>query len=290
MSRLKIGIVGLGSVGSIVAEILARMGISHFMLIDFDTVEEKNLDRLTNVKKDDIGRSKVDAIREGIMASSSSQNVKITCIEYSICEKTGFRSALDCDVLFSCVDRPWARQILNFIAYNHLIPVIDGGIMVRTNKTNTRIIGADWKANTVGFKRPCLECLGQYKTENAIIEKHGLFDDPHYIKGVDPAKLGDFHENVFVFSSHLASLEVLQMLNLFISPSGVSVVGQQIHHFVTGTMDTEIDQKCHQNCYFQATIGKGDYAEINVCREHLVAERARKKRTSEWDTSNIAEG
>ena len=39
LSRLKIGIIGLGSVGSMVAEILARTGISNFTLIDFDSVE-----------------------------------------------------------------------------------------------------------------------------------------------------------------------------------------------------------------------------------------------------------
>ncbi|MEJ7678745.1 MAG: ThiF family adenylyltransferase [Segetibacter sp.] len=46
LSRLKVGIVGLGSVGSIVAEILARTGVSNFTLIDFDAVEEKILTAL----------------------------------------------------------------------------------------------------------------------------------------------------------------------------------------------------------------------------------------------------
>lgn len=130
-------------------------------------MEEKNLDRLTNVFKGDIGRAKVYAIKEAIERSATSPNVSIDCCEYSVCERKGFEYALNCDILFSCVDRPWARQVLNFIAYAHLVPVIDGGIMVRTNKRNTNIVGADWKAQTVGFKRACLECLGQYRTENA---------------------------------------------------------------------------------------------------------------------------
>ena len=164
LSGLKIGIAGLGSVGSIVAEILARTGIANFTLIDFDAVEEKNLDRLTNVFKEDIGRAKVLAVADGIRKSATAPKIKINSCEYSICEKQGFETALDCDIIFSCVDIPWPRQVLNFIAYAHLIPVIDGGILVRTNKRNTNIIGADWKAQTVGYKRACLECLGQYKT------------------------------------------------------------------------------------------------------------------------------
>ncbi len=138
ISRLEVGIVGLGSVGSIVAEILARTGVSNFVLIDFDSVEEKNLDRLTNVFSDDIGEAKVSVIAKSIRRSATAPKVEITECEYSICEIEGYKRALDCDVLFSCVDRPWPRQVLNFIAYVHLIPVIDGGILVRTNKRSVR--------------------------------------------------------------------------------------------------------------------------------------------------------
>lgn len=275
LSRLKIGIVGLGSVGSIVAEILSRSGISNFTLIDFDRVEEKNLDRLTNVFKSDIGRFKVLTIKEAIERSASSPNIAIDCCEYSICEKEGFESALNCDILFSCVDRPWGRQVLNYIAYTHLIPVIDGGIMVRTNKRNTNIIGADWKTQTVGFKRACLECLGQYKTENAVLEKSGMMDDPTYIKGLKESSFVNAHENVFAFSSHLASMEVLQMLNLFIAPFGIADIGQQLHHFVTGSMEVTTSNKCHENCYFSSVVGRGDFTGIQAWGEHKIAENIR---------------
>ena len=278
LSRLRVGIVGLGSVGSIVAEILARTGISNFTLIDFDSVEEKNLDRLTNIYKEDIGTAKVLAIKKGIERSASAPNISVNCCEYSICEKKGFEAALNCDLLYSCVDRPWPRQVLNFIAYSHLIPVIDGGILVRTNKNNTKIIGADWKAQTVGFKRACLECLGQYKTENAGLEKSGLLDDPSYIAGLNKSVFFDAHENVFVFSSHLASMEVLQMLSLFLAPSGVADIGQQMHHFVVGKMDVEISKVCDEHCFFPTIVGKGDKSNVEVIAKHKVAEHARKQR------------
>lgn len=281
LSRLKIGIVGLGSVGSIVAEILARTGIANFTLIDFDAVEEKNLDRLTNVFKEDIGRAKVLAVADGIRKSATAPKVKITCYEYSICEKQGFETALDCDIIFSCVDRPWPRQVLNFIAYAHLIPVIDGGILVRTNKRNTNIIGADWKAQTVGYKRACLECLGQYKTKNAVLEISGKLDDPEYIKGLDKSKFLDAHENIFAFSSHLASMEVLQMLTLFIAPSGVADVGQQLYHFVLGTMDIDSGKGCHEKCFFQSVIGRGDLSGVTVYGKHEIAVVSRSLRTKE---------
>lgn len=278
LSRLKIGIVGLGSVGSIVAEILARTGIANFTLIDFDTVEEKNLDRLTNIFKEDIGRAKVLAVADGIRRSATAPNVKINCCEYSICEKEGFETALNCDVLFSCVDRPWPRQVLNFLAYAHLITVIDGGIYVRTNKKNNNVAGADWKAQTIGYERCCLECLGQYKTENVSLEMNGMLDDPDYIKSWAQSKIVNAHENVYAFSSHLASMEVLQMLSLILAPAGISDVGQQLYHFTIGTMDIEREKRCHVNCFFPSIIGRGDFTDVTVYGKHKVAEDSRNTR------------
>lgn len=278
LSRLRVGIVGLGSVGSIVAEILARTGIAHFTLIDFDAVEEKNLDRLTNIYRSDIGRAKVSAIADAIRRSATAPATIVRTSEFSICEEIGFKQSLDCDVLFSCVDRPWPRQVLNFIAYAHLIPVIDGGILVRTNRFNTNIAGADWKAQTVGHQRPCLECLGQYQAEHAALEMDGKLDDPAYITGIDPSRFLDAHENVFCFSNHLASMEVLQLLNLVLAPAGMADVGQQMHHFVIGTLDVDRTKTCHPSCFFQSIDGKGDSVGITVYTDHKVAEQKRQER------------
>src|SRR6188472_125556 len=46
LARLRIGVVGAGSVGAMVTEALARSGVQDITLIDFDTIEFKNLDRL----------------------------------------------------------------------------------------------------------------------------------------------------------------------------------------------------------------------------------------------------
>jgi hypothetical protein len=72
-----------------------------------------------------------------------------------------------------------------------------------------------------------------------VPEISGKPDDPEYIKGLDKSKFLDAHENVFAFNSHPASMEVLQMLTLFIAPSGIDDVGQQLSYFVLGTIDIE---------------------------------------------------
>lgn len=59
ISRMTAGIVGVGSVGCIVAEALARIGVGEIILIDPDKVEKHNLDRLLYGTIKDIGRHKV---------------------------------------------------------------------------------------------------------------------------------------------------------------------------------------------------------------------------------------
>ena len=229
--------------------------------------------------REDVGRAKVFAMKDAIARAATSPRLDVQCVEYSICEEEGFNASLDCDVIFSCVDRPWPRQVINFISYGHLIPAIDGGILVRSNKDNTRLVGADWKVHTAGYGRPCLECLGQYKTANAILEKDGKLDDPSYLQGLDKSQYQEVHENVFPFSSNVASLEVLQLLRLILAPSGLSNIGQQTFHFVTGEFERDKSHSCDPNCFFPSVQGKGDSAGIQVFGKHPIAEKARNKRS-----------
>src|SRR6266568_2421005 len=207
LARLRIGIVGLGSVGAFVAETLARMGLTRFALIDFDHVKPHNLDRLVTATEADIGRLKVEVARARILAVATAKSVDVRAVPYSLVEEDGYRAALDCDVLFSCVDRPRGRHVLNHMAYGHLIPVIDGGIAVRFKQG--RFSGADWQLQTVAPGRPCLECLETYDQGDVSTEAAGVLDDPSYLKGLPSDHRFKRNENVFPFSANLASLEVL---------------------------------------------------------------------------------
>ena len=117
LSRLRIGIVGLGSVGCIVAEAIARIGVSKITLIDPDSVEEHNLDRLLYASETDVGELKVELAERKIRGHATSNDIQITALPMSVRERTAYEAAIDCDVLFSCVDRPVGRDVLNFVAY-----------------------------------------------------------------------------------------------------------------------------------------------------------------------------
>ena len=83
------------------------------------------------------------------------------------------------------------------------------------------------------------------------------------------------NENVFPFSSNLASLQVLQMLSMVISPLGIPYVGTQHQHFVTGTLDIDRCHNCHAYCPFPSLAGKGDTCGIEATGEHPKAREIR---------------
>jgi molybdopterin-synthase adenylyltransferase len=105
VARLHVGIVGAGSVGSIVAEAFARTGVERITLIDFDTVEKVNLDRLLHATEEDAAaaRSKVEVLAAALRRGATAHNFQVETCEYAVSEEVGFRNALDCDVLFRCV-------------------------------------------------------------------------------------------------------------------------------------------------------------------------------------------
>ena len=159
LARARVAIVGLGSVGSLVAEALARMGISDLVLIDHDRIEERNLDRTAGAKADDatFRRLKVEVAERNVRTVATAASLAVLPVAKSLLAEEGLKAALDADVIFSCVDRPWPRHVLNAMAYNDLIPVIDGGIYALVD--GDTFVHANWRIHTVGPGRGCLVCI-----------------------------------------------------------------------------------------------------------------------------------
>lgn len=254
LARLHVGVVGLGSVGALVAESLARVGVGKMTLVDFDVIEEHNLDRVLHAHADDVAarRSKVALARVALLRSATHPDVEVHAVKASVCEPEGWQAGLDCDVLFSCVDRPWPRHALNGAAYSHLIPVIDGGIRARTSSKGW-LTGAEWRAHIAAPGRRCLQCLGQYHPADVTTERQGLLDDPKYIEGLPQDHPLRARQNVFAFAMSAASFEVLQLITMVVAPSGKADVGAQLYHAVAGVLDVDV-RDCEANCLFSGEL------------------------------------
>ena len=258
LARLHCGVVGAGSVGAIIAEGLVRMGVETVSLIDFDKVKEHNLDRLLHATIEDIGRLKVEVADEILRKHATADNIDIRAYPHAVTRENGLKAALDCDILFSCVDRPWPRQVLNMLAYAHQIPVVDGGVRISLTPSK-KLRSADWRAHVALPGRPCLECLGQFDPAHVVMERQGQLDDPSYIEGLPFDHFIRRNENVFAFAMNAAGLMMLQFLSLVVKPAGLSNTSAQLYHFVTGTLDTDSLDDCKPTCLFKDHIGSGDH-------------------------------
>ena len=256
IARLKVGLVGLGSVGCIVAEAIARIGIAQVTLIDPDKVEEHNLDRLLYGTAKDVGKLKVDLAARSMRRNATAKKIQITALPFSVQEEAAYNAALDCDILFSCVDRPVARDILNYIAQAHLIPVIDGGIAVETDIQQDRLSSAHWRAHIVTPYHQCLRCSRQYNSSMVVMELDGSLDDPSYISNL-PSEERVGNQNVFPFSLGVAGMEVNLMLRYLLAADWWPLVRQQDYQFVTARTRI-INDECHPNCSFRQRRAQGD--------------------------------
>ena len=268
ISRLNVGVVGVGSVGCIVAEAMARIGVSRITLIDPDRVERHNLDRLLYGTTKDIGKLKVDLAAKALRRNAVAENVHIDALPVSIQNRSAYKAALDCDVIFSCVDRPVGRDILNFIAHAHLIPVIDGGVEVETDRSGDALFGARWRAHMATPYHRCLRCNGQYNTGMVVSELDGSLDDPSYIANL-PADERGGGQNVFPFSLGAAGMEVNLMLRMLLARGWWPPAPQQEHQFITAQTSVS-NEECDLHCSFRPRRALGDSEEPH----YLIEDRA----------------
>ena len=75
LSKKSVLILGVGGVGGYVAESLARSGIGTLILVDFDTIDESNINRQIIALDSTIGLKKVDVLEKRIKEINSDINI-----------------------------------------------------------------------------------------------------------------------------------------------------------------------------------------------------------------------
>src|SRR3989338_5493137 len=76
IEKSKIAVVGLGALGSVVADQLVRAGVKELILIDRDFVEESNLQRQTLYNEEDLLKTKADAAKKRLQKINRKTRIK----------------------------------------------------------------------------------------------------------------------------------------------------------------------------------------------------------------------
>ena len=107
--KARVAIAGLGGLGSNIAIMLARTGIGHLHLIDFDIVEPSNLNR-QQYFMEHIGMYKTDALKSLLLKINPYLDIDTDCVKVTEENLT----KLFCDDLIVCeaFDNPEAKAML----------------------------------------------------------------------------------------------------------------------------------------------------------------------------------
>ena len=207
LARTHVCVVGAGSVGSILIEALARIGIEELSIIDEDLVEERNLDRLIYADKYCVGLFKAELAAARARRVSTANHPLVRAVPLSIRTETAYRIASDADLIVCCVDNAEARDVLNHIAYAGGLPLIDGGVLVDSDES---LLSAKWRIHLVGPDMACLRCRVQYTSSDARDERMKLRQRGRYIQETDRVS-PEPGQNTIAFCCTVAA-NVMQML------------------------------------------------------------------------------
>ena len=142
LQRTRVGIVGLGGAGSILAELLSRLGVGEFVLADPDKADVTNLPRLIGARRRDAAvppwvprviadRLRMPKVRIAIRnIRRANRNARIEAMARNFLEEKVAARFTDCDFLFLAADTMGARLLFNAIVHQYGIPGIQVGAKI----------------------------------------------------------------------------------------------------------------------------------------------------------------
>ncbi|MEE4212299.1 MAG: ThiF family adenylyltransferase [Parvularcula sp.] len=170
LRNMTAAVIGVSGTGSIVAELLVRKGVGRVILIDFDRMELKNLNRILNsIRQDAIdNRLKTEMFAERAQAFGTGGS--IVSIPRSVADKESVIAASSADILFSCVDRMDARHIAERISQFCLTPLVDVGVTIPTRTTSEGTKAIAEIAGRVDYVHP----TGPSLSDRGVVTPDGL--------------------------------------------------------------------------------------------------------------------
>jgi hypothetical protein len=163
LREMAVAVVGCSGTGSPVIEQLARLGVGRLVLVDPDHIEEKNLNRILNARREDayLKRSKVEVLARAIASMGFATEVDI--IKENLATPRAVKAVAECDVVFGCMDGVEGRHLLNRLAAFYLLPYFDVGVRLVSDGRG----GIDEASGAVHYVRPDGSTLQDRKVYNA---------------------------------------------------------------------------------------------------------------------------
>ena len=230
LRKQRITVAGIGAVGGYAIEGLARVGVCHFRLIDFDTISCSNINRQIHALESTVGLKKIEVARDRIL------DINPQCVvdlhhEFICSDTVSTLLAHKTTILVDAIDSLSSKLALLEEAYNRNIPTISSmGAALRTDPTKIRV--ADLMATTKCplakhvRKKLRRRNIGEgitavYSIEDVIFDYHkdqkelDSSTDTKQFRGRQRNTLGSLPTLTGIFGLALANTVIFKLLQLY---------------------------------------------------------------------------
>jgi len=155
---LHVAVIGAGGGGSLVVQTLAHLGVGEITVIDWDHVSEHNLSRIVGSRPDDARRAHKKVAVAKRMVRQIDPSIRVNPIDGDISDPDVAAAVVDCDALFLATDTHTSRLVANALACAHLMPIIQIGAKVDTDR-HGRVSAIYSVIRPVAPGAACLYCM-----------------------------------------------------------------------------------------------------------------------------------
>lgn len=210
ISTNKVGVVGLGGLGSHVAQQLSYLGIADLTCVDPDIVTLSSMNRVVGASESDVDQTKkVDVVRR--VARQVNRDLEVHTIGEELTAEPARSALARCDSIVGCLDDDLARIDLIELCARARIPFFD-----LATDTGRNSDGA-WYGGRVLFSGEgercpsCMDLLDQQAIARQAMDEAQREVDAR-IYGVEDTDLGGTGPAVVGLNGVIASLAVMEWM------------------------------------------------------------------------------
>jgi len=149
ISRARVVVVGLGALGTVIANNLCRAGVGHLCLIDRDFVELGNLQRQVLFDEQDARERLPKAIAAAAKLRAINSEIEVEPLIADVTPRNVEQLLAGCDLVLDGTDNLETRFLLNDVCIKLNLSWVYGGASGAAGSTMTIVPG----------KTPCLRCV-----------------------------------------------------------------------------------------------------------------------------------
>ena len=255
LGKSSVAIVGLGALGSVSSELLARAGIGHLILIDRDVVELSNLQRQSLYNESDVGKPKAVAAKEHLIKINS--EIKINSIIDDLNHENIGKILKNPALILDCTDNLETRFLINDFSIKNKTPFI----------YSSAIGSKGYVFNIIPNKTACLKCF--LKDANALdtCETAGVLNSiTHLISSIQSNEAikillkKDYENNLLFFNvwkNELTKIKINKLKNC-------ECCAKNNFEYLSGKKKSSLIKMCGSNIFQikNKTMNKKQFREI----------------------------